>query len=200
MTAILTKIHNQHPYSFSFLLSVAILSLIIFYSPIVIIENIDTSDFRPEFIDIEKIQLPKRVVKKEVSSEKGEVTQESTERAKGVSDVANAIDLAFYPNIAPPKLIGRLKKRYPKSAKDLNVEAILNIEILINPKGIVRKIKVTGVKLSKQLPSELSSKIVLDFAREAKKMLLGARFTSPIVEGKKVPVRLEIPLRFTLEN
>ena len=65
-------------------------------------------------VDIQ-IEYPERVVKQEVSTEEGEVAPETTTRATGSADYENAVDLAFYPNIAPPKLQSKLKKKFPSS-------------------------------------------------------------------------------------
>jgi hypothetical protein len=61
---------RRHPYAFSFILSVLIVSYIIFSTPSL---NISDEDLMPvetiQFIDIETISAPKRIVRKEISTE-----------------------------------------------------------------------------------------------------------------------------------
>lgn len=199
MTAL--AIYDRNPYLYSFLLSVFFISFFLFYSPSLDIEEDISPTEKLTIVDIDTIEAPKRIVKKTISTEEGEVSEtETTERAKGTSDLSNAVDLSFYPNIAPPKPIGRLKKIYPKSAREMSIEATLYVEIFIAPSGKVINVHIRGARLNKDLPPDVYGKIVADFTRAARKTLIGARFTPPVVQGKKVPVKMEMPLRFVMNN
>jgi len=193
---------REHPYAVSFFLSLIIISYMLFYTPSL---EFSKEDFSPveniQFLDIETIQSPKRVVKKEVTTDEVDVSEETTnvERAVGTSDEESAVDVSFVTNFIPPKPVGRLKKIYPKSGKEHNVEAIINVELLIAANGKVKNVNILGIKLTKALHPELYRQIARDFTRDARKILLGAQFTPPIVEGRQVPIRMEMPLRFRLD-
>jgi len=193
---------ERHPYVFAFIISMIIVSYMFFSTPSLEVseENMISSE-NITFIDMDTIQAPKRVVKKDVSATEGDVSEDTSnvERATGTSDDADAVDISFYPNVAPPKPIGRLKKYYPEAAKENNIEAKVIIELLISASGKVKNVNILGVRLSKQLPPELYSKISKLFAKDARRILLGARFTPPIVNGKQVPIKMEMPLNFRLE-
>ena len=198
------KWEQEHPYSFSFILTLLFVSFLLFYTPSLEITEEDiTPSEHIQFIDISQIEAraPKRIVKKQVSTEKGDMSESAPniERAVGTSDDPNAVDIAFFPNIAPPKPIRKLKKIYPKIAREMNIEAIINVELLITANGRVRNVDILGIRLTKALPTEMHMKISRAFARDAIKILLGARFTPPIVNGKRVPIKMELPLRFRLE-
>ena len=191
-----------HPYEFSFLLSALFMAYLLFSSESLDINREDLSSMENiQFIDMETVQSPRRIVKKDVSLDKTDSADQSAdvERAMGVNDDANAVDLAFFPNIAPPRPIGRLEKRYPKIASELNVEAVINVEILISSTGKVRNVSVLGIRLSKALPPEIHAKVAKEFARDAKIILMSAQFSPPVVNGKRVPIKMEMPLKFRLE-
>ncbi len=122
------------------------------------------------------------------------------ERAYGASDDPNAVDLAFQPNVVPPRPIGKLKKYYPQAAREKGVEAVINVELLIASNGRVKAVRVLGIRLSKALPPETHSEMAKAFARDAIKILQVVRFSPPVVQGKNVPVKFEMPLRFRLED
>lgn len=193
---------GRHPYEFSFLLSALFMAYLLFSSESLDINREDLSSMENiQFIDMETVQSPRRIVKKDVSLDKTDSADQSAdvERAMGISDDANAVDLAFFPNIAPPRPIGRLEKRYPKIASELNVEAVINVEILISSTGKVRNVSVLGIRLSKALPPEIHAKVAKEFARDAKIILMSAQFSPPVVNGKRVPIKMEMPLKFRLE-
>lgn len=192
----------KHPYLFSFTFSLIVVLYALIRTPSldVIDENLTPTDLI-QFVKIEEMQAPKRIVKKEITVEDSTDVSEDTsnvERAVGTSDDADAVDISFFPNIAPPKPIGRLKKLYPDSGKEMNIEAVVNVELLIASNGRVRNVKILGVVLTKALPSAIHSKIAGDFARDALKILRGARFSPPVVNGKRVPIKMEMPLKFRL--
>ena len=187
---------RRHPYGFSFLLSALFMAYLLFSSESLDIDREDLSSMENiQFVDMETVQLPRRIVKKDVSLEKTASDDQSAdvERAMGVNDDPNAVDLAFFPNIAPPRPIGRLVKRYPKIASELNVE------ILTSSTGKVRNVSVLGIRLSKALPPEIHAKVAGEFARDAKIILMNAQFSPPVVNGRRVPIKMEMPLKFRLE-
>lgn len=201
MLELIKNFDERHPYATSSIIASAIVLLALFYTPS--IHTLD--DFKPpaklDIVNIDTIQAPKRVVKKEVSTEEGDVNESSqVERAKGTSDASDAIDLSFYPNIAPPKPIGRLMKIYPKNAKQQNIEATLFVAIVIDRNGKVNKVNIIGTRLNKDLPPEAHSQVSREFARAAIQILSRARFTPTIYNGKKVPIKMELPLKFRLDS
>jgi len=190
---------EKYNYIVSFLLSFVILAFVLFYTPSVEIADTQNLEQRLQIINIDQLASPKRVTKKEISHEKGESASEATvERARGTSLDAKAVDIAFYPNIAPPRPLSKFKRLYPKIAREQNVEAVLNTVLLISDEGKVLSVNVVAVRLSKSLPPELYSMLSIAFSKDAVKILLGAQFTPPIVEGKRVPIKMELPLRFKL--
>ncbi len=195
---------QDHPYSFSFIVASIFISYLMFYTPSFELTEEDViPNEQLQFIDIRQVEAraPKRVVKKQISIQEGDVSETSAnvDRALGTSDDANAVDIAFYPSIAPPRPISKLKKRYPKIAKKMGIEAIINVELLIAANGKVRNVEILGIRLTKALPTELHMKISTLFAQDALKILIGAQFSPPIVNGKRVPIKMEMPLKFRLE-
>lgn len=151
-------------------------------------------------LDIDAIKAPRRVFKKtlDVTDSPVEAVEE-VEKSAGTGDNENAVDLAFYPGVVPPKPVGRLKKLYPAEAREQNTEAIVYLELEVASSGRVTGVKVLGTRLLKELPPELDVRLKMEFAATAKKILLGSRFTRPEIEGKYVPVKMELPLRFSLD-
>jgi len=192
----------KHPYEFSFIVSVLLMAYLLFSS-----ESLDVSreDLVPleniQFIDMETVQAPKRIVKKDLSLDKSDTTDTSADvdRAMGTNDDPNAVDLAFFPNIAPPRPVGRLQKRYPKIAREMSIEAVINVELLVSSTGKVRNVNILGIRLSKALPPEVHARVAKEFARDAKIILMSAQFSPPVVNGKRVPIKMEMPLKFRLE-
>jgi len=204
--SILTRIsrwEDEHPYIFSFGISLVFVLYMLFSTP-----SLDTSSDNMisteniQFIDIETIQAPKRITRQEVSEDASSPVEQSApvERAVGTSDDANAVDMAFYPNIVPPKPIGKFKKIYPQIAREKEIEAVINVELLIGSNGVVKDVTVLGVRLSKELPTETYNDISRAFIRDTKKIFLGKQFTPAVVEGKKRPIKMDYSLRFTLEG
>jgi len=74
------------------------------------------------------------------------------------------------------------------------------VEILIAPDGIVRKVNVLAVRISKALPAELNKKLSNEFSSASIQILLGAQFSPPIVNGKRVPIKMELPLNFRMDE
>ncbi len=196
------RFESEHPYLFAFFISVVILTYAVFRTPSDLVSDTDFSDTDELiFLDMDTIAAPQRLVKKQVSADEGDESAEAAdvERATGISEDENAVDISFFPGIVPPRPIGRLPKYYPKIAAENNVEAVVNVELLIASNGIVKNVSVIRVRLTKELPADLKNRIMSEFARDAKKTLLGAQFSPPVVEGKRVPIRMMTPLRFELE-
>jgi len=63
----------------------------------------------------------------------------------------------------------------------------------------VRNVSVLGIRLSKALPPEIHAKVAKEFARDAKIILMSAQFSPPVVNGKRVPIKMEMPIKFRLE-
>ena len=192
---------ERNTYIISFSFSLIMMILILFYSPSVEVVDNPEFDQNIQIINIDKIAAPKRLVKREISTEEGTPTDEKiVERAKGTSLEESAVDIAFFPSIAPPRPVGKLKRYYPKSAREKNIEAVVNVSLLINVDGKIISVKIIRVRLSKNLPPEISSNLIKAFSRDAKKILLGEQFTPAIVQGKRVPIKMILPLNFKLEN
>lgn len=193
---------EKHPYVLSFVASLLIISFLLFHTP-----SLDTTDedYMPpesiELVNIETLAAPKRVVKKEVSTDAtSEPDPNNVERAVGTADIESAVDIAFYPNVAPPRPIGKLKRFYPSMAEKMEIEATVNVQLYISATGQVRQVKILAIRLSKALPVETSNRLHTLFSNDARKILMGARFTPPVVNGKKVPIKFEMPLRFRLNQ
>ncbi len=202
MKDIIKNWEMEHPYLFSFILSTMFTIFVLFYTPSITFdeESIEQSD-RIHFINIEEVYVPQRVTKKEISENTDQPTDYSNvERAVGTAVENTAVDLAFMPNIAPPHPVGKLKKRYPEEARQMDVEATVNVQLLISENGRVKKVNVLGIRLSKSLPADKQKELIKKFARETVLILNGAAFTPPIINGKKVSVKYEMPLRFRLED
>ena len=194
-------IEKRHPYLTSFFISFFLVTLILFYSPsLKVTTDLDQNE-NIQIINIDKVSSPKRVVKKKISKVSDKVIpQENVSRAVGSSVEEQAVDLAFYPNVTAPKPVGRLRKLYPKIAKEKNIEALINLALLISVEGKVLKVEILDIRLSKNLPAEIYEKISQAFSRDAVKILQGAQFTPAIVDGQKVPIKMELPLKFRLED
>jgi hypothetical protein len=196
---------ERYPYKFSFFVSLAIMGGIIFTTlpvEVIVVDVVPTENI--EFVDIDQIRsvAVRRNVRRTLSvrPEAGKQLYSDVERAAGTSDDPDAVDLSFYPNVVPPKPIGKLERRYPKIAQENGVEANLSVELLIAANGVVLSVRVLGIRLSKELPPELHAEMARAFSREAISILRGVRFTPAVVNGRHVPVRFEIPIRFRLEG
>ena len=193
---------DRNPYTFSFFTALVFMVFTIFYTPYLRV-NKESADFMDsiQVVNIQQVKMRKRIVKKQITRTTADSknVEPQVERAVGISDDASAVDIAFVPNIIPPNPVGKLKKLYPPRARTMEVEALLNIELWIDKRGVVKNIKILGIRLTKTLPPDLHSEITNAFKRDAVKILLGAQFTPPIINGKKVPIKMEIPLRFRLD-
>ena len=196
---IIRNIDERHPYLFAFVLSLIFMGYVLFKangSEVFSSDVVPMSDI--EFVDIELVQPPKQEVDQEISTEGGEVASKKVNRASGVSD-EKAVDLAFYPNVAPPKVVGRLRKIFPALARDNDVQAVVNTEIMIDSDGKVRSVNVLHVRFSKEVAEEIKADIRRAFIRDTKKILMSARFTPAIINGEKKAVLMQLPVTFELE-
>ena len=197
---LLNQILERHPYRVSLVLSLIITVFTLTYSSTIKLVDTVEETYTFDIVDISEIKSAKRVTKKEVSTEQGDISEASpVERAQGVSESDSAVDLAYFPNVAPPRLVSKLKKIYPPEAKELNIEATVFVELTISSEGRVLKVEIIGIRLSKEMPTEIYSNLVKKFSLAAVSMFKTARFTPPVVEGKKIPVKMEQPLKFKLE-
>ncbi len=196
------KWQREHPYLSSFLISMTIVSYILFSSPsLKVIEDTTTAYDPLSFLDVEMMSVKKLTAAKEVTSDPNATTDENNvERATGTADWKSAVDTDFYPNMAPPRPVGRLKKLYPKLARDKNIEAVLNVDLLINVDGKVIDITIHRITLTSQVPRELTQRIRKDFAIYARRILVGAQFTPFIVNGKRQPARQSRRFEFRLKD
>ncbi len=201
----LSEWQKRHPYRFSAIIATAIMTFILFYAPPV---EMTEEDLTPAdnivFVDFDQLQVQtaRRVVRREVSTTTGDADAATSdvERAQGSSDDPNAVDLAFQPNVVPPRPVGKLKKFYPAVAREKGIEATINVELLIASNGKVKAVRVLAIRLSKTLPPDVHTDMAKAFARDAIKILQEARFTPPVIQGRNVPVKFEMPLRFRLEE
>ena len=196
----ISDIEERHPYWFPLLITLIITFAVLFYTSPIYMADMQFPTDVLEYVNLESVNTPARVVKKDISSTGGDSSEVTAERAVGTSDIEGPVDISFYPNIAVPKPVGKLKKIYPKSAREQNIDATVNVEILINPDGRVQRVNILGIRISKSLPSELSKKITGDFASAALQILLGAQFSPPVVNGKRVPIKMELPLNFRMDE
>ncbi len=196
----LSVLDEKHPYLIPLLMSLAVSAVILFYTSPIYVADMEMTSDTLEFINLESVSTPARIVKQDVSAVTGESEVSSNDRAFGTADQESPVDISFYPNIAVPKPVGRLKKIYPKSAREQNLDATVNVEILIAPDGIVRKVNVLAVRISKALPAELNKKLSNEFSSASIQILLGAQFSPPIVNGKRVPIKMELPLNFRMDE
>jgi outer membrane biosynthesis protein TonB len=151
-----------------------------------------------EFVDIELIQPPQQEVDKEISTDDGEITAKRVSRASGVSK-DKAVDLAFYPNVAPPKMVGRAKKLFPVIARDNDVEAVVHTEVMIDAEGVVRNVNVMHVRFSKEVSEDIKAEMRRAFIRDTKNIIMSARFTPAVINGEKKAVLMQYPVTFELE-
>lgn len=197
----LANFDQEHPYATSLFMSLVLIAAMLFYSPSLEITDKFKAATKMDIVNIDTIQAPKRTVKKDISTNEGDVQESSqVEKAQGTSDANDAVDLSFYPNLAPPKPIGRLRKIYPKNARQQDIEATLFVSIILDRDGKVIKVNIIGERMNKDLPPEMHSKISGEFAQAAIKILLSARFTPTVFNGKKVPIKMELPLKFRLDS
>ncbi len=191
---------QKHPYIFSSILSTLLAAFTLFFTaPIYVADMPEISDSL-EFINIETVSAQsKRIATKDISTTTGQTIASATDRAVGLSDESEVYDISFNPNIVPPRPIGGLKKIYPQSAREKNIEANVNVEIIIAPDGKVTGVQVLSIRLSKDLPPEQYTFLSKEFSKAAYSILTQARFTPPVINGQRVAIKMELPMQFKLE-
>ena len=200
----LMNFYEIHPYRFSFIIAVIIISYSLFHaSDLDIDQDMFIINENIIIVDIDEVQVHRRTAKKDYSLDEEIATTniKNIERAVGVSD--NIVDYDLLPdtsNLVTPRPVGRLKKIYPKIARDMNVEARLSLEILYDKDGKVRNVKVLGIMLSNPLPDKLHEEMEKKFIRDAKKILIGHQFTPPVYKGVKIPLKMATTFQFRLED
>ncbi len=184
---------DQYPYRFSFSIALAITLFALFYHS----SEFDVSDFGA-YQPLQMVNVQTKSTKNsEISTEEGEEAQEDTEVA-ALESVA--VDLSFYPNIDHPRSIVPMENNFPAIAREEDVEAKITYSLLIDEKGNVRKIEVIGIQLSKELPDEMKKKIEMEFYIAGMKNMQKARFTPPMIDGKRTAVIIDFPLVYTLKD
>ncbi len=191
---------QNHPFYFSFTISFLLLTFALFYSSAGSIQRMEETVDVFQVLDIDKVLMPKRMSKREIaiSSEAETPVSEQVERAEGLSDAEDAVDLAFYPDVVPPRPQGKLQKIYPEEGRQKEIEAIVFVSLVIGQEGNVLSVNVLSTRLSKPLPDEVTETMKKKFAIAAVKIMQSARFSPPIIDGKKVSIIMEMPLKFEL--
>lgn len=153
-------------------------------------------------VNISRVVMPKKPTPKTLSENGQPVApqdQENTDN-QDAQDIADAEDMSFHPGATAPHMAGFLRPDYPKSAKQLNVNAKVYVSIVINRDGKVIKVKVTRVVLSKQLPPGTETALKKSFGRSITRALSKVRFSRPYIQGKNIPIEMEQVVDYTLEN
>ena len=181
--------YQRHDYFSAFLIACLITSVAIFYRSSTLYFQDEIPEDLFEFIDV-NVSEPSQ----------NPASQEIDPNQVVPSIEAKAVDLAFLTGVDTPRLVGGLQKIYPQMARRESLEAVVLVEVLINVDGSVVNVKVIGVRLSKILPPTAKKQMQDAFSSASVQMLMKARFTEPYVNGKNIPVKLEIPMDFELEN
>jgi hypothetical protein len=200
--SIFVHCYDHHPYMTSLEITLVFVGYLLFNTPYLAAVNSDMPlTHNISFVDMQEIKLPKRKTKKKLSTESSDtkVTEETLDRATGLSDDSDAVDLALFSNVVPPKLIGGLKNRHPKEARKRNIEATTYIELLIDAAGKVLNVNILAVRLNKELPEDLYKMITAKFVKAVKEMFLERRFTTTLINGEAKPIKLNQKINFKLE-
>ena len=191
------RFFDEHYYAFSSAISLVIFIVVIFFIDFQEhLTGLEENDI-VELSAIDQYQPPAKKAVRELSEE-GEQITDPNQRAEGSSD-NEVFDLAFYPGVNKPRLLGSLPEIFPKKAKELGVEATVILEIDLSSSGSIRRIKVISVILKKKLPSALATELKNDFSRDVKKMFRGMSFSVTKIDGKARPIRLEQEVEMILK-
>ena len=197
---ILARFEREHPYMAAFIGAVVFTVVILFYAPSeeIIDQDMSFSD-TISIINIDEIKTPKRKVKKQVSDKGDPSDPTDVDRASGMSDAKNAVDITMNPSIVPPKPPpGSLRILYPKYAREKSIEAMVYTQLLVAANGKIKKVKINYVKILKELSADVKPIMIRAFTKAAYKTLIGAQFSPPVIKGKNVPVVTLFNLRFQL--
>jgi outer membrane biosynthesis protein TonB len=188
---------ETHPKLIFGFVAIFIIAIIVFLAPKEILISGDEPVEVLEFVDVTAISPNQDKDKSEDDPNNKEVDQNKFDKIENLRKQAE--DLSFFPNISAPRPIGRLKQYFPESARQQRIEATLYLELLIDASGKVRALKVLRGKLSKNLPTPAKTKMLAEFAKSARRSLLGQKFTVTKINGVPKPIITEFPLNFTLE-
>ena len=108
-----------------------------------------------------------------------QVAKKAPEKKKRISPVP------VYELSSAPSFSNKVEPQYPDEAKRKEIEGVVQLEVLIDENGKVRKVKVL------KSPG-------YGLERAAIVALTKSRFKPGIMNGKAVPVRIKIPYRFVL--
>lgn len=189
---------STHRLSASFLFSLSIFAFALFYAPQKPAATMNEASDVFQMVNVDEIVLPKRSANRALDSDAESETSEVVERAEGLSESEEAVDLAFFPNVVPPRPIGRLKKIYPEEGRSREVEATVIVRLVIDEQGRVLEAHSVHILLSKALPAVAADELKLRFGEAAVEIMAQARFTPPIIDGQKRAIVMEMPLRFEL--
>jgi len=140
----------------------------------------------------EKQQTQERITEQSPPAPEESYTDEES------SEIDRAEDLGFHSDARVPRPLTRLKKIYPEKARQLEVEAVVFLSLVIGSDGGVLKIEIHGVQLKKKVNAETDQLLVRLFAQSAREILAEAKFTPAVINGKKTPVVMDLPLHFNL--
>lgn len=164
--------------------------------------SIDLGDFKPRARKAPVIEVDE-VFGNQFVKEKKDASVLPANEAGGSVDGEGVVDLDVdgtgsggnAPNIARCAV-----KNFPAEAKAYVEEALVPIQITVDKTGLVREAKPLYVKINKELPPELKTKIKSLFMNAARASLLGRRCPIYSVNGSPVPYKLEVPLSYELYN
>lgn len=164
--------------------------------------SIDLGDFKPRARKAPVIEVDE-VFGNQFVKEKKDASVLPANEAGGSVDGEGVVDLDVdgtgsggnAPNIARCAV-----KNFPAEAKAYVEEALVPIQITVDKTGLVREAKPLYVKINKELPPELKTRIKSLFMNAARASLLGRRCPIYSVNGSPVPYKLEVPLSYELYN
>lgn len=191
---------RERPFHVSFAISTLVMALFLFYAPSERAHRMDDALDVFQMVDVNDIKMPKRSAKKaiDLNAEAQPPDSNEVERAEGLSEADDAVDLAFFPDVVPPRPVGKLRKVYPEEARQRDMEATVYVSLVIGREGKVLAVNVLSVRLAKPQPPEIADPLKKKFALAAVEIMSSARFTPPIIDGAKVPIVMEMPLKFQL--
>lgn len=177
----LRRFDSKHNLLMASGISLVVILMAIFTAREVIFPEITEGDESIEFIDFEQISPRRRAAKKEISTEEGQVAEDSKEAG---SESENFVDLDYHQNVKRPSLVGRFKIKYPQVARENEVGATIQLQLFISSKGEIKRINIFRVRLSKQVPDGLKVKIIDQFKQRIIEAMRGRRYRPAVINGK----------------
>jgi len=103
----------------------------------------------------------------------------------------------------PPKVITATNPKYPEPARKLGIETTVLLNVTINEKGKVTKVKAPqapelGTKPGQELSAAQTDELHALFVKSSVEALKSWKFEAARLEGKPVTSTVAIPLRFKL--